>query len=136
MPEPGRPGRASRATCNSGFDLTIFATSGESVLARGEMQTTGQTTQLVFNGEVAHSPSFATARWSVSEISGATPTPSKPPGCGSRSIRALEGGRDHILVRRGGSLHAHRMSVRSGANPGTRELLVDVGAKHATCLGT
>jgi hypothetical protein len=34
---------------------------GESVLARGEMQTTGQTTQLVFNGEVAHSPSFATA---------------------------------------------------------------------------
>jgi ketosteroid isomerase-like protein len=60
---------------------------GESVLARGEMQTTGQTTQLVFNGEVAHSPSFATARWSVSEISGATPTPSKPPGCGSRRSR-------------------------------------------------
>ena len=57
MPEPGRPGRASRATCNS-VRFDDIRDVGESVLALGEMQTTGQTTQLVFNGELAQLAKF------------------------------------------------------------------------------
>ena len=60
---------------------------GESVLALGEMKSTGHTTGLNFTGELAQLVSIATAGPSGSAISPVMLRVSKPRGCRSRRCR-------------------------------------------------
>ena len=62
VPESGRPGRASRATCKSRFDSETSVNLGESVLALGEMESTGHTTGLNFTDEVAQLVTYRDGR--------------------------------------------------------------------------